>query len=204
MGQTHWKQHVVGQSNLFGGWQILIATFIFTLVLNVFMFLVFSFSEVPSHSAIYWIMCAVLSLSSFLFSLRVYRRTDIIANLSTLVLMLVVFVVLKHYIANLISEDWLSAIGKSGLTFTVLDNLSTILAMAIGFFAGFACGLLWFGRIRVQDGYTCPKCGYNLLGLNGDRCPECGWRVDFAELGTTASDFARGQRLWLGKRESVQ
>jgi len=32
------------------------------------------------------------------------------------------------------------------------------------------------------EALCCPKCGYNLTGLRGDRCPECGTRLTLDQL----------------------
>jgi hypothetical protein len=33
-----------------------------------------------------------------------------------------------------------------------------------------------------KDAIVCPKCGYNLTGLQGTRCPECGTQYTLDEL----------------------
>lgn len=37
-------------------------------------------------------------------------------------------------------------------------------------------------REAFGDALMCPRCGYNLRGLTGDRCPECGLTLDWAAI----------------------
>jgi hypothetical protein len=41
------------------------------------------------------------------------------------------------------------------------------------------------GRVVIQDGTLCPKCGYSLAGNISRICPECGREYTYQELGTT-------------------
>jgi hypothetical protein len=55
------------------------------------------------------------------------------------------------------------------------------------------------GKVVIQDGLTCPRCGYSLLGTPGHLCSECGYDFGFAELGITESEFRLKQafRRWV-------
>jgi hypothetical protein len=44
-----------------------------------------------------------------------------------------------------------------------------------------------------KTGIVCPKCGYNLTGLQGTRCPECGTQYTLDEL--LASQPSRKQEM---------
>lgn len=45
------------------------------------------------------------------------------------------------------------------------------------------------GPIRINDGITCPNCGYCLRGCPNMTCTECGRCFSFDALGTTPEEF---------------
>ena len=42
---------------------------------------------------------------------------------------------------------------------------------------------------RLQDGQTCPQCGYCLRGVTSRVCPECGRGFDANDLGLSEAAF---------------
>lgn len=52
----------------------------------------------------------------------------------------------------------------------------------------------WIRRtwpVTVQDGQTCPQCGYCLRGATSGRCPECGRFFNQFELGLSWDEFQK-------------
>lgn len=51
---------------------------------------------------------------------------------------------------------------------------------------------LHHGRLVLQDGKSCPRCGYCVAGVRSRICPECGREFTFQELGTTEEELLGG------------
>lgn len=49
--------------------------------------------------------------------------------------------------------------------------------------------ILDIAPFRIQDGTTCPKCGYCLRGVSSRICPECGRAFNRHDLGLSKADF---------------
>lgn len=76
-----------------------------------------------------------------------------------------------------------------GMVFIITHPLELVPSSLIGSAMGWGMCRWFKGKVVVQDGTLCPKCGYCLIG-NIDRiCPECGREFTFQELDTT------GERL---------
>ena len=58
----------------------------------------------------------------------------------------------------------------------LLGMLMVVLSVPVGFFAGFSTYRQTIETERARQG-LCPRCGYDLRGINTERCPECGARV---------------------------
>lgn len=53
---------------------------------------------------------------------------------------------------------------------------------------------------KIQDGATCPKCGYCVRGVSSRICPECGRAFNKADLGLSTAEF---ERLISGEAQAV-
>ena len=58
----------------------------------------------------------------------------------------------------------------------LLGMLLAGLSLPVGVFAGYATYKQTIETERARQG-LCPRCGYDLRGINTERCPECGTRL---------------------------
>lgn len=90
-------------------------------------------------------------------------------------------------------------------TLLVAEGIA-ILIRGIYFFVGggiagpLMAGIVWAlrrgirGAVLIQDGATCPACGYCLLGNTTGICPECGHQYSPDEMSVRARRLARFAR----------
>ncbi len=60
--------------------------------------------------------------------------------------------------------------------------------------------IAWLWPFKLQDGASCPQCGYCVRGVSSRICPECGEPFNRADLGLTEAEF--DALLCVGQAES--
>jgi len=64
-----------------------------------------------------------------------------------------------------------------------------ILVIWLGLAATLWPAITWLGPFRIQDGESCPQCGYCVRGVASRICPECGRPFTESDLGLSVPEF---------------
>jgi hypothetical protein len=152
-----------------------------------------------AHTIPVWVdfvVCqACLSLMVAVPLVHVYKRVQV-QRLLQFIVMYGIGLLVLNILCVIIDDEWMLRFEKHfppfarGGTRPVFHRpTALILYYGLGCLVGWIWCRCKHGRVVVQNGTTCPGCGYSLMGACRRLCSECGREFTYQELGTTEEEF---------------
>jgi hypothetical protein len=159
-----------------------------TFIMNLLMRLVFITPTVPaSGSAVLIVMVALVPVMTGVGAYVTYPRIrgwNRVAHAVCCALSLAVWGKATSIIVNTCGHK-IPLLYRDGTMMLYVVPYQLVLLSLVGSIAAWPAYRWIKGRVVMQDGTLCPKCGYSLVGNVSRICPECGREYTYQELGTT-------------------
>ncbi len=183
------KVIVVSNKVIWSTGKLLAVAALHAFVVNLLMLLIFMFPSPPSRTPLLLALCACLAILFGVPTYLIYRRPGAISPLTYGLACMIAMLVWGDLSETVILENKVPIFWRPGCKLYALGSFSTAMGTFISVWMSSFFARRHRGRVLIQDGSTCPRCGYWLRGNTSRICPECGRGFSFAELGTTREEF---------------
>jgi hypothetical protein len=183
------KVIVVSDKVIWSTGKLLAAAALHAFVVNLLMRLIFVFPSPPSRVVLLLALNACLAILFGVPTYLIYRRPGATSPLTYGLACMIGVLFWQALSKILILEYKVPILWRPGCSLYALEASWTSICTGVCVWISSFVARRRRGRVLVQDGSTCPGCGYWLRGNTSQICPECGRGFSFAELGTTREEF---------------
>ncbi len=183
------KVRVVSNKVIWSTGRLLAVAVLHAFLVNLLMLLIFMFPSPPSRTALLLALCACLAILFGVPTYLLYRRPGAISPLTYGLACMIAVLFWQALSESVIRENKVPILWRPGCKLYALGTFPTAMGTFVSVWISSFVARRRRGRVLIQDGSTCPECGYWLRGNTSRICPECGRGFSFAELGTTREEF---------------